>query len=73
VVRAPRALVDAIVQRTPVLTQFVDHGWLDLATLDPETGVLERRTTAGGWEAWAAGAAGGEDVPTAPLLTEVPT
>jgi len=71
VVRAPRALVDAIVQRTPVLTQLVDHGWIDLAILDPETGALERRSPAGAWTPWANATPGGEDVPTAPLLTEV--
>ena len=69
-VRAPRALVDAIVQRTPVLADFVDHGWLDLATIDPGSGRVERRSRSGEWESWNPD---GEDVLTVAELTEVQT
>jgi uncharacterized protein YbcC (UPF0753/DUF2309 family) len=69
-VRAPRALVDGIVQRTAVLTDFVDNGWIDLAVVDPETGAVERRTRSGEWESWNPD---GEDVPTVTELTEVQT
>jgi uncharacterized protein YbcC (UPF0753/DUF2309 family) len=63
-VRAPRALVDAIVRRTPVLTDFVDHGWIDLATIDPDTGAVERRARSGQWEPWT---------PTEPPSTPPPS
>jgi hypothetical protein len=53
IVRAPRELVDGIVHRTPLLTDLVDNGWIDLAVVDPATGTLERRRRAGAWERWA--------------------
>jgi hypothetical protein len=52
IVRAPRELVDDIVRRTPLLTDLVDHGWIDLAVVDPRTGTLERCHRGGTWVQW---------------------
>ncbi|MFC4145082.1 putative inorganic carbon transporter subunit DabA [Micromonospora mangrovi] len=47
-VRAPRPLVDAVLDRNPALRDLTDGGWLHLIALDPTDGGWWQRTR-GGW------------------------
>jgi uncharacterized protein YbcC (UPF0753/DUF2309 family) len=43
-VEAPRASLDTVIESEAVVHQLVDHGWLHLLRIDPDTGAVERRT-----------------------------
>lgn len=49
VVQAPRARVEAAIERHAVLSTLFDNGWVALAVLDPETGCSWRRDRSGAW------------------------
>ena len=49
VVQAPRARVEAAIERHAVLSTLFDNGWVALAVLDPETGCSWRRDRSGTW------------------------
>ncbi|WP_421710248.1 DUF2309 domain-containing protein [Algihabitans sp.] len=49
VVEAPLARVEAVVRRNDILQTLFGNGWVSLAVLDPETGLLSRRDRSGTW------------------------
>ncbi|WP_119166066.1 DUF2309 domain-containing protein [Algihabitans albus] len=51
VVEAPLARVEQVVRRNDILKTLFGNGWVALAVLDPETGLLSRRGRNGTWAA----------------------
>jgi uncharacterized protein YbcC (UPF0753/DUF2309 family) len=48
VIEAPRASIEQVVSAHEVVRQLVDHGWLHLFRIDPDTGAVEQRRD-GAW------------------------
>ena len=49
VIEAPRAMIDAVIERSAVVRDLVDNQWLHLFRLEGESARLERRSAAG-WQ-----------------------
>jgi NADH:ubiquinone oxidoreductase subunit 5 (subunit L)/multisubunit Na+/H+ antiporter MnhA subunit len=57
-VAAPEEAVEEVLRRNPDLAAMIDGGWMALALIDPQAGLLRRRV-AGAWQPWP----GGDDRP----------
>ena len=51
-IEAPQAMIEAVIAKHAVVRHLVEHGWLHLFRIDPDSGAVSRRGTAA-WEAWA--------------------
>ena len=61
-IEAPRAKIDAVIERHEIVRQLVDNGWLHLFRIAPD-GRTWRRLRRGGWHE--------DDLPS-PLTTPTP-
>ena len=54
-IEAPRAKIDAVIERHEIVRQLVDNGWLHLFRIEPEGNTVEVRRE-GAWIPWTAAA-----------------